>query len=66
MCIRDSRHGLPLEEMDQAVGLGADRHALYAVAVGGRTAGHGGEHLAADADLAQIVLQFHKSLPSFR
>jgi len=60
------RHGLPLEEMDQAVGLGADRHALYAVAVGGRTAGHGGEHLAADADLAQIVLQFHKSLPSFR
>ena len=59
-------HGFPPQQVDEPVRHRAEGHALDAIAVGGGAAGDGGEHLAADADLAQIVLQFHRSIPSFR
>jgi hypothetical protein len=51
--------------MDQAVRLGAERHALYPVAAGGHGAGDIGKDLAANADLAFFGLHLHRTLPFF-
>ncbi len=48
-------HRLPAQQMDQAVGLGAHRHALDAVAVGGGGAGDVGEDIGADGDGAPVL-----------
>src|SRR5699024_9900554 len=56
-------HGLPAQQMHQAVGLGAHGHAFDAVAVGGRRAGDVGENVAADGDLALFGLKPHLADP---
>ncbi len=43
-------------EVDQPVLLGPGRHPLYAKAAGGHGTGDGGEDLAADLDLASVIL----------
>ena len=58
-------HGLPLQQVDQAIRGGADRHALHAIAVGGSATGADRKYIAADPDLAQVILQFHGFQPSF-
>ena len=52
-------HGLPAQQMHQTVRLGAHRHALDAVAVGGSRTGDVGEHVAADGDLAKKKTGFY-------
>ena len=56
-------HGLTAQQMDQAVLLGPGCHPLYAETAGGHRAGDGGENLAADLDLAFIILKPHTLIP---
>ena len=49
-------HGLVAQQVDQPVLLGPGRHPLYAKAAGGHGTGDGGEDLAADLDLASVIL----------
>jgi hypothetical protein len=49
--------------VNQTVGLGAERHALYAVATGGNHAGNIGKNITADADDAFLGLKLHSNLP---
>ena len=59
-------HGLPAQQMHQAVRHGAVGHALDAEAVGGRHAGDVGEDGAADGDIAVVRLELnHENVLSF-
>jgi hypothetical protein len=59
-------HGLLAEEVDQAVGHGAEGHTLHAEAVCGGVPGNVGKNGVTDGNGAFLSLQFYHKITSFQ